>query len=65
MNSVRNKIREVLIDRTLGNLPNLTKKMTYLVRVTSHKEILQPIVDKVAARFAVDAALDILETSMV
>ena len=56
VNSVRSKIHVALIDRTLGQVPNL-KKMTYLVRVTSHKEILQPIVDKLAVRDAVDAAL--------
>ena len=64
MNSVRSKIHAAVIDRTLGHVPNL-KKMTYLVRVTSHKEILQSIVDKLAVRDAVDAALDNSETSVV
>ena len=64
MNSVGSKIHEVVVDRAMGRVQNPTK-MAYGSRLTSHKGILAPIGDKLAVRDVVDAALDILETSMV
>ena len=59
MNSVRSKIHEVVQSNLFREFGST--QISNLAWYASHRRLVEPTSDKVAARFAVDAALDNLE----